>query len=94
MIGVVVRGDHEIERVDPGGGELVGDVIRPRACIDQDLPAAWRRDERGITLTDVELPDSEVARLPWRSLRGPLRAGAPGRRTPDKERRGDGRGEP
>ena len=94
VVGVVVGGDHQIDRVDSGRGQLVGDEVGRGTRVDEDVAAARRRDERSVALADIELTKPECVLLPRLGARSRLSTGASDRRAPNEKRRGNCRGDP
>jgi hypothetical protein len=59
VVGVVVAGDHEVERIDAERAQMRDDLARRGAGIDQGRLAAFADDD-GVTLSDIEKVNLEL----------------------------------
>jgi len=65
MIGVIVRGDDQIEGVVVMCLQVGNDGRRAGAGIDQDFPALRCDDDCGIALADIEEAQLQRLRADW-----------------------------
>jgi hypothetical protein len=60
VIGMVVRGDGEVNGVHLRAAQPVGDACRRRAGVDEDVAAGRALDQCGVTLADINEGDGEL----------------------------------
>ena len=59
MVGVGMRGDHDVQALDTERGELRRDLLLIRPTVDQHDHTGGRRHECGIALPHIEEPHDQ-----------------------------------
>ena len=60
MVGVIVRGNEQVDGVDASGAEPISNLARSGAGIDQDRAPGGSANDGGVALADVEEGEGEL----------------------------------